>query len=221
MTHSPSSAQSVEPMFDHRDVADLMDCPFCGGRPSLHPVGNNFTKSRKLTVKCTGCRVQLTNAAIRNDFNWLRKITAEAWNRRAAASAHTIGEDAANVAIGEREALIAQLKKRYGNEYTVSHNYGESETHHVGFDKHPLIGQVIAALTAEKVAGQEPVMWVILDRDGETLALTDEQREAVEYAVRWMDENVSNRYAHTAAKALRSLLAAQPASSLAEGGERE
>ncbi|WP_254212695.1 hypothetical protein [Burkholderia multivorans] len=40
--------------------------------------------------------------------------------------------------------------------------------------------------------------------------LTDEQREAIEYAARWLDENVSNRYAYTAAKQLRALLAAHP-----------
>ncbi|MBU9534738.1 hypothetical protein KTE49_30365, partial [Burkholderia multivorans] len=36
--------------------------------------------------------------------------------------------------------------------------------------------------------------------------LTDEQREAIEYAITWMDQNVSNRYAYTAAKELRALL---------------
>ncbi|PRH46392.1 hypothetical protein [Burkholderia multivorans] len=36
--------------------------------------------------------------------------------------------------------------------------------------------------------------------------LTDEQREAIEYAITWMDQNVSNRYAYTAAKELRVLL---------------
>lgn len=40
--------------------------------------------------------------------------------------------------------------------------------------------------------------------------LTDEQREAIEYAVTWLDENVSNRYAYTAAKELRALLATRP-----------
>ncbi|MDR9177946.1 hypothetical protein [Burkholderia multivorans] len=36
--------------------------------------------------------------------------------------------------------------------------------------------------------------------------LTDEQREAIEYAITWMAQNVSNRYAYTAAKELRALL---------------
>ncbi|MBY4674519.1 hypothetical protein K6W12_28250 [Burkholderia multivorans] len=36
--------------------------------------------------------------------------------------------------------------------------------------------------------------------------LTDEQREAIEYAARWLEENVSNRYAYTATKQLRALL---------------
>lgn len=40
----------------------------------------------------------------------------------------------------------------------------------------------------------------------QTRAMTDERRKAIEYAVRWMDENVSNRYAHTALMELRSIL---------------
>ncbi|MDN8013547.1 hypothetical protein QZN08_03835 [Burkholderia multivorans] len=36
--------------------------------------------------------------------------------------------------------------------------------------------------------------------------LTDAQREAIEYAARWLEENVSNRYAYTAANQLRALL---------------
>ncbi|WP_261534459.1 hypothetical protein [Burkholderia multivorans] len=36
--------------------------------------------------------------------------------------------------------------------------------------------------------------------------LTDAQREAIEYAARWLEENVSNRYAYTATKQLRALL---------------
>lgn len=42
------------------------------------------------------------------------------------------------------------------------------------------------------------------------VGLTAEQREAIEYAVTWLDENVSNRYAYTAAKELRALLATRP-----------
>ncbi|MGN6656022.1 MAG: Lar family restriction alleviation protein [Rhodanobacter sp.] len=71
-------------MIDHRDVSDLSDCPFCGARPSLHPQGNDFTRSRKLTIKCTGCRIQLTHAAITHDFEWLRDHIKRDWNRRAA-----------------------------------------------------------------------------------------------------------------------------------------
>lgn len=41
------------------------------------------------------------------------------------------------------------------------------------------------------------------------VGLTDEQREAIEYAARWLEENVSNRYAYTAVKQLRTLLAAR------------
>jgi hypothetical protein len=50
----------------------------------------------------------------------------------------------------DHSELIEKLKKRYGNKYSISHNYGESVTHHVGFDKHPLLIEVVAALTAQQ-----------------------------------------------------------------------
>lgn len=62
----------------------LMPCPFCGGEATLRPQGNAYTKSRKITVKCKDCRVELTHAAIHYGFDWLAEKIERDWNRRAA-----------------------------------------------------------------------------------------------------------------------------------------
>jgi hypothetical protein len=62
--------------------AELLPCPFCGTDPEWRHQGNDHTKSRRLIVRCPGCRVELVNAALRNDFAWLERISAEQWNRR-------------------------------------------------------------------------------------------------------------------------------------------
>lgn len=51
---------------------------------------------------------------------------------------------------GDRDAiaeLIGRLEARYGNEFTFTRRSGEA-THHVGFDKHPLVGKAITYLRA-------------------------------------------------------------------------
>ena len=60
----------------------LKPCPFCNGEAVFEYIGNEYTKSRKLKIKCSNCRVQLTNAAMKHGFDWLERITIEAWNTR-------------------------------------------------------------------------------------------------------------------------------------------
>jgi hypothetical protein len=62
----------------------LLPCAFCGGAPKLTYIGNARTPSRKVTVKCSGCRMQLTHAARVQDFAWLESHIARDWNRRPA-----------------------------------------------------------------------------------------------------------------------------------------
>jgi Lar family restriction alleviation protein len=62
---------------------ELKPCPFCGDAPEMQHIGNAHTKSRKIVIKCNGCRIQRTDAAIRHDFNWLEKLAIEQWNKRA------------------------------------------------------------------------------------------------------------------------------------------
>jgi hypothetical protein len=66
------------------DWATLLPCPFCGADPEWRYKGNEYSKSRSITIRCPKCRFERTDAAMRHDFNWLERVSAEAWNRRAA-----------------------------------------------------------------------------------------------------------------------------------------
>ena len=62
---------------------NLLDCPFCGcDNIELSHIGNDHTKSRKINVKCKGCRASRTDAALRHNFDWLEGVAVTAWNRR-------------------------------------------------------------------------------------------------------------------------------------------
>lgn len=68
--------------WDEVTEVELLSCPFCGGEPEVKHIGNDRSKKRAIEVKCTGCRVKRTDAAIRFDFFWLEKVAAENWNQR-------------------------------------------------------------------------------------------------------------------------------------------
>lgn len=64
-------------------TSELLPCPFCGGDPKLRHIGNDRTAERKLEVKCSGCRMQLTHATRLHGFDWLEGLILRDWNRRA------------------------------------------------------------------------------------------------------------------------------------------
>jgi len=64
-------------------LADVMlSCPFCGGEPQLNFIGNDYSKKRKVEIKCKKCRVTMVNAGIRAGSEQLAKWSIEAWNKR-------------------------------------------------------------------------------------------------------------------------------------------
>ena len=64
-------------------IADVMlPCPFCGSEPDITFKGNNHTKKRSVTIKCPKCRIQRTDAALRNNHEWCAKVCIEQWNAR-------------------------------------------------------------------------------------------------------------------------------------------
>lgn len=163
MTHSPSSAQSNEMKLSitptqiqalyllllrrHRPEFGWMEEPLVAIEAALKPA-HDAIHDRSF------------NAMNRQFFGDDRFHLDEApmpaqLEARAAASAHTIGEDAANGAMGEREAFEAWAKTSDGN-----CNDRDLERRHDGDYRNMLVQrdwevwQARAALTAEKVTGQ-------------------------------------------------------------------
>ena len=60
----------------------LRECPFCGSKPKVSHIGNEFGKTRKIEIKCSCCRATKINAAMRFNFKWLENVAAEDWNQR-------------------------------------------------------------------------------------------------------------------------------------------
>jgi len=57
-------------------------CPFCGDTPEIIMIGNEHTKSRKVTVRCNNCRAERTDAAIVHSHKWLKENAIKNWNQR-------------------------------------------------------------------------------------------------------------------------------------------
>lgn len=65
------------------ELVALLPCPFCGGEPALHDIGNSHTKSRSTAIWCTGCHFTKKVGAIVQSLDWTRAKAIEAWNTRA------------------------------------------------------------------------------------------------------------------------------------------
>lgn len=60
----------------------LLQCPFCGENANLTFIGNDYSKKRKVEIRCKGCRATMVNAGIRTKSEELAKYSIEAWNKR-------------------------------------------------------------------------------------------------------------------------------------------
>ena len=61
---------------------DMLPCPFCGEIPKLTFIGNDYTKQRKVIIKCPKCRITLVNAGRITDSIQLAKWSIDRWNNR-------------------------------------------------------------------------------------------------------------------------------------------
>ena len=61
---------------------ELLLCPFCGGEPEILRKGNDHRPKRSITIRCKGCRVERTDAAIRHGMEWLEGVAIDHWNKR-------------------------------------------------------------------------------------------------------------------------------------------
>lgn len=68
------------------DEIELLPCPFCGRNPEILHKGNDHSKKREITIRCTNvhCRIQRTNASFGFGFDWLEAVAAKGWNKRIA-----------------------------------------------------------------------------------------------------------------------------------------
>lgn len=63
---------------------ELKPCGHCGSPAEMRLIGNDHTKTRSVTVKCTNleCRMERTDKALRHGHEWLKAVAIENWNRR-------------------------------------------------------------------------------------------------------------------------------------------
>lgn len=61
---------------------ELKPCPCCGGEAELKFKGNDWTKTRSVTIKCKKCRLQRTDGAIKFDSKWCAETCIDLWNKR-------------------------------------------------------------------------------------------------------------------------------------------
>jgi hypothetical protein len=61
---------------------ELLPCPFCGGIPTKIFIGNDFSKKRSVTIKCTKCFTKQVTGAIRNNHAWCEAMATIKWNER-------------------------------------------------------------------------------------------------------------------------------------------
>lgn len=83
-------------------AAELLPCPFCGGKADWHNIGNEHTKSRSTKIWCSECRVTRNTGAIRHSLDWTKEHAFAAWNSRHTPSSPV---SAPSPAGGVREAL--------------------------------------------------------------------------------------------------------------------
>ena len=98
-------------------MSELKPCPACGGVAEMKRQGNDYTKKRRIVVRCPACRLERADAAIHHSMEWLEGVATKNWNTRPIEDALRAEVDRLKVAEGEamlvvesQDASIAALK---------------------------------------------------------------------------------------------------------------
>ena len=96
---------------------ELKPCPFCGGEATISWKGN-IHSTRSVVVKCSGCRYERKDSALRYGDDWLLNVAVTAWNRRALSRAEDLQRT-----VTELCAENAQLKMEVHKRATTVEGY--------------------------------------------------------------------------------------------------
>lgn len=60
----------------------LKSCPFCGGEAEIIIIGNEYTKTRGVEIKCKTCKISRLQKVITQSHEWIIDKAIEHWNTR-------------------------------------------------------------------------------------------------------------------------------------------
>lgn len=62
----------------------MSPCPMCGANPRIWFIGNDYSKQRKVKIKCknTKCQVSISHRGLYTPSETLLMLVVSAWNRR-------------------------------------------------------------------------------------------------------------------------------------------
>lgn len=75
----------IESRLEKEDlVEELLTCPFCGSDPKIKFIGNDYTKTRKVEIKCSNafCSATIIKGGIRANHKQVASWVIEIWNKR-------------------------------------------------------------------------------------------------------------------------------------------
>ena len=78
-----------DPTNPNERARELKPCPFCGGKATISLKGNAHS-TRSVVVKCSWCRYERKDSALRYGHDWLLDAAVTAWNRRALSHAAAV-----------------------------------------------------------------------------------------------------------------------------------
>ena len=88
---------------------ELLDCPFCGGKPSAHLIGNEHSKKRVIVIKCTRCFVERRVGAIYHETSWIEETAIKAWNNRVVSEQSIRADERGKCTFTDDELLLMKI----------------------------------------------------------------------------------------------------------------